>query len=255
MFIFASEEKTEQATPRKKQEARKKGQVAKSKEVNQALTLLVFVLLLAIFSGYVSGTLRDTFIHFLSLDFKSGVDFNFLQKNLITVLWRVAIVLLPIMIPIMIMGVFANFAQTGFIFSTKVLKPELSKINPISGFKKMFSQKTAIELVKNLAIVSVIAYSGYDYLKDNFRQILTIGNLYLPALVIQIKELFLGIFLKVVLILTIIAIIDFVYQKFSFNKEVKMTKQEIKEEYKQMKETLRLKSKIKQKQREIATEE
>ncbi|MGM9974662.1 MAG: fused FliR family export protein/FlhB family type III secretion system protein [Clostridiaceae bacterium] len=253
MFIFATEEKTEDATPRKKQEARKKGQVAKSKEMNQALTLLACTLLLAGFSGFVSGSLRDTFIHFISIDFTTGLDFRFLQKNLITVLGRIAIALLPIVIPIMVMGVFANFVQTGFIFSTKALKPEFSKINPISGFKRMFSQKTAIELIKNLAIVAIIAYSGYGYLKDNFTKILTVGDLYLPSLILQIKELFLGIFLKVVLILIVIAIFDFVYQRFSFNKELKMTKQEVKEEYKQDEGDPQLKSKIKQKQREFAT--
>ncbi len=252
-IIFASEEKTEEATPRKKSEARKKGQVAKSKEVNLALTLLACTLLLASLSGYVTGNLRSLLIYFLNQDFLTTIDYLSLQKFMAVALWKIALIYLPIAIPIMLMGVLANFIQTGFILSSEPIKPQLSKLNPISGFKRMFSKKSFMDLLKNLAIVGIVGYIGYGYIRDNYSQILTLGNLYLPSLGVELKNLFISIFSKVTLVMVIIALVDFIYQRYSFNKDLKMTKQEIKEEFKQDEGDPQLKSKIKQRQREIAS--
>jgi len=253
IFIFASEEKTEDATPRKKSEARKKGQVAKSKEVNLALTLLASTLTLAAISGYFSGSLKDTMTYFMNQDFKMMLDYNSVQAIWITVIWRMAMMYLPVALPIMLIGVLANFLQTGFILTSEPLKPQLSKINPINGFKRIFSTRSLVDLVKNLALVTIVGYIGYKYMMDNYPKILNIGNMYIPTIGYEIKSLILGIFTKITLVMVIIALVDFIYQRYMFNKDLKMTKQEIKEEYKQDEGDPQLKSKIKQKQREIAT--
>lgn len=253
MFVFASEEKTEEATPRKKSEARKKGQVAKSKEVSLALTLLTSTLLIITLGGFVGNNLKNTLTYFLGNGFETNLDYNNLKSLTLIVIWRLAITFLPVVIPIMVAGIFASYIQTGFILSSETIKPKLSKLNPISGFQRMFSTRTAVELVKDLAIVSVVGYVGYKFIKDNYRYILTMGNLKVGAIPMIFKDLAVDIFFKVTLIMIVLALADYLYQRYMYNKDLKMTKQEIKEEFKQDEGDPQIKSKIKQKQRELAT--
>lgn len=253
MFVFASEEKTEEATPRKKSEARKKGQIAKSKEVSLALTLLTSTLLIITLGGFVGNNLKNTLTYFLGNGFETNLDYNNLKSLTLIVIWRLAITFLPVVIPIMVAGIFASYIQTGFILSSETIKPKLSKLYPLNGFKRMFSTRTAVELVKDLAIVSVVGYVGYKFIMDNYRYILTMGNLKVGAIPMIFKDLAVDIFFKVTLIMIILALADYLYQRYMYNKDLKMTKQEIKEEFKQDEGDPQIKSKIKQKQRELAT--
>jgi flagellar biosynthetic protein FliR/FlhB len=252
MLIFASEEKTEEATPKKKSDARKKGQVAKSKEISLALTLLTSTIILVTLGGVVGNSLKDTMTYFLGNGFMKEVNYDSLIILSVTVIWRLAIAYLPIVLPIMVMGVLANYIQTGFILTNETIKPKLSKLNPLEGFKRMFSSRTAVELVKDLLIVSVVGYVGYSYVKDNLQKVLTLSTLRVGDIPVGFGKITQGIFMRVTLIMLIIAIIDFIYQRYMHNKDLKMTKQEIKEEFKQSEGDPQIKSKIKQKQREIA---
>jgi flagellar biosynthesis protein FliR/FlhB len=253
MLIFASEEKTEDATPRKKSEARKKGQVAKSKEVSLALTLLTSTILIVTLGGFVGNNLKYTLTYFLGNGFETNLDYNNLENLLLIVLWRIGITFLPVVVPIMVMGVFANYIQTGFMFSGETIKPKLSKLNPMNGFQRMFSTRTVVELFKDLGIVSVVGYVGYKFIKDNYRYILTLGNVKIGAIPMIFKDLAVSIFFKITLIMIVLALADYIYQRYMFGKDLKMTKQEIKEEFKQDEGDPQIKSKIKQKQRELAT--
>lgn len=253
MIIFASEDKTEEATPKKKSDARKKGQVARSKEVNLAFTLLASTLLLLILGAYVVGSLKETLSSFLSNYLLTDLDYNNIRNLILIVLWRLAIVLLPIVIPITIMGVLANFIQVGFIITQEPLKPQLSKLNPISGFKRMFSFRTFVETLKDLAIISVLGYTGYKFIIDNYEYLLNISNLRVGVIPSAFGKLIVDIFFKVTIIMIVIAIADYLFQRFQYNKELKMTKQEIKEEFKQQEGDPKIKSRIRQKQREMAS--
>jgi flagellar biosynthesis protein FliR/FlhB len=253
MVIFASEEKTEEATPRKKSEARKKGQVAKSKEVSLALTLLTSTLLIVTLGGFVGSNLKNTLIYFLGNGFETNLDYNNLKSLTLIVLWRIGITFLPVVVPIMVMGIFASYIQTGFMFSGEAIKPKLSKLNPMNGFQRMFSTRTVVELFKDLGIVSVVGYIGYKFIKDNYRYILSLGNLRIGAIPLVFKDLAVSIFFKITLIMIVLALADYIYQRYMFNKDLKMTKQEIKEEFKQDEGDPAIKSKIRQKQREMAT--
>ncbi|WP_139904198.1 fused FliR family export protein/FlhB family type III secretion system protein [Clostridium thermarum] len=252
VLIFASEDKTEEATPKKKSDARKKGQVAKSKEVSLALTLLASTLLLTLLSGYVGNGLMDTLKHFLSSDI-AELDYSNLKKLAVTVLYRVAIIFLPVVIPIMAVGVVSNYIQTGFLFTTEPLKMQLSKLNPISGFKRMFSARSAVELLKQLVVVSIVGLVGYNFVKDNINDLLKIGYLSIYNIPREFGNLVISIFIKITMIMIVVAAIDYFYQLYQHKKDLKMTKQEVKEEFKQMEGDPQIKSKIKQKQREIAS--
>lgn len=136
IFIFASDDKTEEATPHKLSEARKKGQVAKSKEVNSAIILLTSTIILLTLGEYVANSLKKDIIEFFTNYLNMNLNSGSLQSIIVTIAWRFAVVFLPVVLPLMIMGVGANLLQTGYINSKETLKPQLSKINPINGFKK-----------------------------------------------------------------------------------------------------------------------
>ncbi|ABK60543.1 flagellar biosynthetic protein FlhB [Clostridium novyi NT] len=252
IFIFASDDKTEEATPHKLSEARKKGQVAKSKEVNSAIILLTSTIILLTLGEYVANSLKKDIIEFFTNYLNMNLNSGSLQSIIVTIAWRFAVVFLPVVLPLMIMGVGANLLQTGYINSKETLKPQLSKINPINGFKKIFSMRTVMELLKDIAVIFVIGYVGYGFLKSNFNKVLSMTSLRFPVIITSFLKLTTTIFFRVSLVMIAIALIDFMYQKFQFKKDMRMSKQEIKEEFKQMEGDPQIKGKIKQKQREMA---
>jgi len=251
-FIFAAEEKTEEATPKKKQDSRKKGQVARSKDIGLALTMGACTLAIIALSGFLVSSLKGNLIYFLGDKLLMDLTETSIKAISLTVVGKIAMGILPIALPVMLAGVIASLMQTGFLVSGEPIKPSLGKLNPIKGFKNMFSKKTLVDLVKNLVMIYIVAYIGYNYITDNFEKIMQISNLYLPTLGVEIKELVLGIFSKITLLLVILAAIDYFVQFRMHNKELRMSKQEVKEEYKQSEGDPQLKGKIKQKQREIS---
>lgn len=253
VLIFANEEKTEEATPKKKSEARKKGQIARSKDVGLAITMVTCTLVILLLSGMIVGNLKDTMVYFLQSGMLQDINEMSIKSIVLTILMKAALCILPVVVPIMIAGIVASLMQTGFLLTGEPLKPKFSKLNTISGFKNMFSKKSFVDLLKNLAVVTVIGFIGFLYVRDNYDKILQISNTYLPSLGGQVQDLVVGIFFQVSVVLVIIAAADYFVQFRFHQKDLRMTKQEIKEEYKQMEGDPQIKSKIKQKQREMAT--
>jgi flagellar biosynthesis protein FliR/FlhB len=253
LAVFASEDKTEEATPKKKSDARKKGQIAKSKEVSLALTLLTSAIILSTLGGFVGNNLKSTLTYFLSNGFAKELSYDSLSSLALTVVWRLAITFLPVILPIMVMGIVANFMQTGFLFTDEPIKPKLSKLNPLEGFKRMFSGRTTVELVKDLILVTVVGYIGYGYIRDNIQNVFNLSTLRIGDIPNGFAQITLGIFYRITLIMLILALADYLFQRYTHNKDLKMTKQEVKEEFKQEEGDPQIKSKIKQKQREIAS--
>lgn len=247
-----SGEKTEEATPKKKSDSKKKGQVAKSKELSSTITLLTSTLLLIMLGAYMLGNLKAVVTLFLNNYLTLSLTEETFRTVLFVSMTKFGILILPIMVPIMIMGVVASLMQSGFIFTNEPLKPDLKKLNPISGFKKIFSTRSLVDLLKNLAIITTIAYVAYDYIKSNYLDIMNYGSLKIDAILGVFGKLVIDIFFKIAIIMLIISIIDFAYQKYKHNKELKMSVQEIKEEYKQQEGDPQIKNKIRQKQREMA---
>lgn len=253
MFIFASDDKTEEATPKKKKDAREKGQIAKSKDVGLALTMAAVTLAVIALSGVAIGNLKD----YLEVTLQSGVLKEVTPKTVgaisLNALMKAFKSILPFALPIMIAGIIAGLMQTGFLLTGKPLKPSFGKLNPINGFKNIFSKKSLADLLKNLAVVTIIFYLGYNYVVSNYKSILQISNIYLPSLGDELKDIISKLFMQITIALVIIAAIDYFLQLRFHNKDLKMTKQEVKEEYKQMEGDPQIKSKIKQKQKEMAT--
>lgn len=253
VIVFASEDKTEEATPKKKSDARKKGQVARSKEVNLAFTLLASTLVLLILGTYVGNNLLSTLRMFLSNYISTNIDYTNIKSLTMIVLWRIGMIVLPVVIPIMIFGILANFIQVGFMVTQEPIKPQLSKLNPINGFKRIFSMRTFVETLKDIAIVSVLGYTGYTFVRDNYPYLLNISTLRTGAVPAAFGKLVTSIFFKITIIMIVVALVDYLYQRYQYNKELRMTKQEIKEEFKQQEGDPQIKSRIRQKQREMAS--
>lgn len=251
-FVFAGDDKTEEATPKKKADAKKKGQVAKSKDVGVALTMVICTLTLAVFWDMITKEFKDIIVYFLQLPMVNNFDNMSLMNIFIFIVVRVAYGLLPIAIPIMIAGIIASLMQTGFLITGEPLKPSFGKLNPLKGFKNMFSKRSIVSLLKNLIVIFVVSYIAYNYISSNYQKIVSMSNTYMPSLNTEIKNLVLGIFKKICIVLVVIAAIDYFVQFKMHNKELRMSKQEIKDEYKQQEGDPQLKGKIKQKQREMS---
>ncbi len=251
-LIFAGDDKTEEATPKKKSDSRGKGQIARSKDVSVAITMLVCTLLISVLWGMLTTGFKDIIIYFFKFPMletlsQEGTFFNIA----FTVILKIAGLLLPFALPIMIGGIVASLLQTGFLFTKEPLKPSFGKLNPLTGMKNMFSKRSLVDLAKNMVVITIVTYVAYNYMVKNYQSILGISNLYLPSLGDEVKNLVVGIFKQICIVLVTIAAIDYFLQFRMHNKEMRMTKQEIKDEYKQSEGDPQLKGKIKQKQREI----
>ena len=253
IIIFASEDKTEQATPKKKSDAKKKGQVAKSKEVALALTLMATTLVVTSLGNFSYDKLRNMMFSYLNTSLNMDLNYNNIQHILIYAITNIALIFLIFAVPIMILGILANYIQSGFIFTTETLKPDLKKLNPIAGFKKIFSSRTVVELFKDIILIIIVGFVGYQFVRDNLYNLLIMNTLTFTSLPYALKGIFVGILFRICLIMLIIAIADYIYQRFMHNKELKMTKQEIKEEFKQDEGDPQVKSKRKQKMREMSS--
>lgn len=251
-FVFASDDKTEEATPKKKSDSRKKGQIARSKDVGVALTMVVCTIAVSACWNMMINGFKEVMIYFLQLPTLDNFDKLSLTGISITVIMRVAYGLLPIALPIMVGGIIASLMQTGFLITGEPLKPSFGKLNPLSGIKNMISKRSLVDLCKNLIVISIVSIIAYRYISSNYQQIISMSNIYLPSLNVEIKNLVLDIFKQICIVLIVIAAIDYFVQFKMHNQDLKMSKQEVKEEYKQQEGDPQLKGKIKQKQREMS---
>lgn len=250
-LIFADSDKTEKATPRKLGKAREKGQVPRSKDVTLAITLVAITGVLTVFGDKAFQELRDMMYIFLHNYITTNISeaslsgiFKFAISNFLKVI-------LVFIVPIMFFGVAGSILQTGFMHVTEPLKPKLEKISPIAGFKRMFSMRTIVELFKDIIVVSIVGFVGYNFFMSNYSDIVQLNNLIVNYIPHAYLSYVLDIFRRVSLIMIIIAVADFAYQKYKFNNDMKMTKQEVKDEFKQDEGDPEVKGKRKQRMREI----
>jgi flagellar biosynthetic protein FlhB len=247
-----SEEKTEDATPKRRQEARNKGQVARSIEINSALVLAGVFAGLKILGPYLlqqaSTFMHQWFMQLASKDFTIELTYRlFLEATFIML--KLA---MPIMLVALIIGLIANYLQVGFLFSTEAVTLNLDAINPITGFQRVFSKRAIAELIKSLIKIGIVGYVAYKYILE---QILFLPNLMqydLSTSLSKVGEWVFVLAMKVALVLGIMAFFDFVYQRWEFNQNLKMSKQEIKDEHKLQDGDPLIKAKIKERQRMMA---
>ena len=252
--LFA-EEKTEEATPRRRQEVREKGQVPKSSDLNGAVILLVLVVLLYYLRGYFAREFKVLFVYlFHDLGGKWVNDFsdsNLHSLTAYTVLFYFRI-LAPVFLCAMSVGTIVNLAQVGFLYAPEIIKPKFENINPLSGFKRMFSKRALMELFKALLKVLVIGMAVYITSKNNADSLPGLFFMNVSDSFSLVAEIVFKISKNAVGAYLVIALIDYLFQRHEFKQSIMMTKQEVREEYKQTEGDPQIKSKLKEKQRQLA---
>ena len=231
-------EKTEPATAKKLKDAREEGKVAKSKELNSAFGLIVLFLCLKIFISYVGQKLITIFTYV----YGQMADFVLInEKNLSTqaiaslfknIILQWMLIVLPFFAFGFVIALLVSIVQVGWKVSTKPMKPELSKFNPINGFKRILSKQSLFELVKSIVKISLIAFVAYTSVKNHASDMFILYEIPLKQALVLVGNIIIDTGLKISLVYLIVGIADFVYQKHKFNEDMKMTKQEVKDEYK-----------------------
>ncbi|MFE4569280.1 flagellar biosynthesis protein FlhB [Paenibacillus chitinolyticus] len=247
-----SQEKTEPATPKKRQDARKKGQVAKSMELPAAFILFFSFLSFYMIGGFMKERLIDLFSGTLRHDLLMDVTMANIRMLFYRLLIHFLIMLAPILILTMVIALAGNYLQIGILFTGDPLKIKLSKLNPIEGFKKIFSMRSAVDFLKSILKIGVIGTVVYMTLWDEKTQLLSLSHVPLEKSLHYIWSLTLTLGLKIALILVVLALFDYLYQKYEFEKSIRMSKQDIKDEYKKMEGDPLIKGKIREKQRRMA---
>ncbi len=246
------EEKTEQATPKKRQDAREKGQVAKSVELNTAFLLVTSLIFFYFTIGALGKGFKSAFVHFIGLSSHYEItlaSFPQLVKDITYIMFSM---MLPFLIVMLLVSLFINVVQVGFMITPKAMELKLDKLNPVNGFKNMFSLKSFGELVKSILKATVISYILYIFIKAKMPYWLSLIN---TSKEIVFLALLKGIFLVSVYITVFIlfmAVLDYVFQKYTFEKSIRMSHKEIKDEYKQMEGDPHVKQRIRKLQMELA---
>ena len=248
----SSEERTEEPTAKRLQKAREDGQVVRSQELSVAAMMIGVAVFLSIFGGMI--TLRLTEI------FASGFVFDrkdiFADRLLPAVFGTHAVESIIAVSPIFLLAVIIAFAAAvmlgGFVFSAKSLAPKASKINPLNGFKRMFGTKALVDLTKAIAKFSLVGAVLYFVVSQNFEKLISLGFMSINPALAGAGEIIATGAVWVTLTLLIAAGIDVPYQLYEHNKKMKMTKKEIKDEFKDTEGRPEVKAQIRRKQREMA---
>ncbi|MDQ0253697.1 flagellar biosynthetic protein FlhB [Evansella vedderi] len=249
---FFAQEKTEKATPKKRQETRKKGQVAKSNDVNTAFILL-FVFLSFLFLGrfvveQLISITRYTFQDYLLIDLTA----NNVQSMFIDYSLQAALVVGPVMFIAMIAGIFSNYLQVGVLFAPEAIKMKLSKIDPIQGAKRIFSIRALVEFLKSMLKISLVGLVTFTIIWIYLEEILILSLYSVREGALFVGNLTVIMGLAVAFLLIFLSVFDYMYQKYDHEKNIRMSKQDLKDEYKKTEGDPLIKSKVKEKQRQMA---
>jgi len=247
------QEKTEHATPKRKEDARLRGKVARSMELNSA-TILVLGLAILYFSGTalalkIESTARALFAASGSLKITPTSIHRLFMEGIGTLILAVA----PIAVALLAVGLAVSFAQVGFLFTLKPLAPKWETMNPMNGIKKLFfSRRTLVEQLKNVLKVAIVAFVAYYSLQKTMSESLELMNKDVASIVdVMVRSSF-SVGLKVGLAFLALALGDYLYQRFEYERELRMTKQEVKEENKLNEGDPLVKGRIRSIQRRIA---
>ncbi len=251
-------EKTENATPKRLQDARHKGQVAKSREVNLAASLLCLFVVLKVTIGWVGTTLLELFHAYYGRIVEAttmqdgtvprALFLTFFRNGLL----RTLLVLAPFLGVGFLVAFIADFVQVKWHITFEPMKPKFNKMNPISGLKRIISPRSLVELFKAFLKISLIVYVVYQTIKEDIGAIYLLYDMSLMRAMAFIGETVINMGIKISAIYIVIAALDRLYTKYKFNEDMKMTKQEVKDEMKNTEGDPQIKGKIRQKMREAS---
>ena len=246
-------DKTEEPTPHKLREAREKGQVAKSREITVAFVLLLSYFLFRYLGGFMLTNITEMFrLIYQLIPEARNLSLPLAAYALLVGIRALAFVVLPIFAIAFISTFIAEAVQTGFLFSADPLSPKIERLNPLEGFKKMFGLQGLFELVKSLIKISIVFYIAWYAAKEDLPYIVILVQgqpwdaLVLGGLIVYKIAIRVGLFYIAV------AILDYFYRRWEYMRNLKMTKQEVKEEYKRLEGDPLVKQRMRDLQRQAA---
>ena len=250
---FDSSEKTEEPTQRRQDENRKKGQVAKSAELSSVFVILAAFVALK-YSGpqiyeKITGYMRHIFG---ATNFRADFTIQSIQTIVLDAAMLFLEMIIPIMLSVIAISVTVNFLQVGFMFNLETIMPDFNRINPVSGLGRIFSKRSLVELVKSLVKIIVIVYFIYRFVMRETVRIPALMQAELSESFVVLANMIYDLALQILMILLVLAVLDYGYQWWENMQNMKMSKQEIKEESKQTEGNPQIKSKIREKQRAMA---
>lgn len=246
------QERTERATAKRRKDFREKGQVTQSKEVHTAALMIATVMLWTFYAPYFwqdfSGLLADLWRQAGSFQ----VTPLALGQLALTIIGRVSLLLAPILLMVLVVGFFSSLLQIGWLFSTKALAPDFTRLDPIKGAAKFVSKRSAVELIKSLAKVLLVMLVAFQAVRSEFEGALLLVDMDVIETVRYLARVSGTILLKSCGVLVVLAGFDYLFVRFEMEEKMKMTKQEQKEEFKETEGDPHLKGRIRSIQQQMA---
>lgn len=245
--MSGASEKTEKPTPKRIADARKKGQIAKSNDFNSALVLGAVALILALYGAYffnsVARLARELLRH--QLQASEAMTLSAFEALFRDMVFQIVIVALPFLVGTLLVGVLANLAQTRVLFTLDPLKPKLEKINPIQGFKRLFSQKSLVELIKGIVKMAVVGLCAYAVIRSQQAHLMGMTQMGFTQAWILVFKTILNICVAIAIALLVLGVADWWYQRYQLMKQLRMSRQEVKDEMKNMEGNPEIKRRVK----------
>lgn len=248
--LFAGE-KTERATPRRREEARKKGQVAKSNEIVTVVVLTLTLMILQFWFPKMAEEFKRLFIHIMEFsrnEITAKDSFQLIIDTLISLGKMVG----PVFLAAITGGYIANVMQIGFMLTSEPLKMDIGRLNPIKGMQRIFSKRAIAEMIKSVLKTCLVGYIAFSYFWKELPGVTVLMDYSILPATAVIGRIAFGASWRVILVLFILAIADYTYQVYEYEESLKMSKQEVKEEYKNIEGDPQIKAKIREKQRQMA---
>ena len=242
----SDEEKTEEPTAKRLRDARNQGQVAMSRELNNSAVLFAIAILIAFVIPYIIGDLVRLLTYFIANIEEIEMSHAGVAQLLARLAEDLAVIMaLPIFL-VMVLAVGSSLMQVGILFTLKPLKPDISKLSPIKGLKRLFSLRQLLEFVKGLLKIFVVGTIGVIVLLPELQRLDIIPSMAIDQLMEEIVVLILKLLAVVLIFMLVVSVADYSYQKYDQNEKLKMTRFEVKQEYKQAEGSPEIKAKINQ---------
>lgn len=246
------QEKTEQATPKRREEARQKGQVARSNELSSVAILLTGFMSLSFLGAYMYDHLRNFTMHILLNSFTLELNTITIRSHVISWLASFGKILAPMVILLVAAALAVNYAQIGVLFAGKQLEPKFNRISPMSGIKRIFSLRGLVELAKGLFKIGAVAYITYLTIDAETNRIVSLIDMEVGQIFGLSGSIILSLGFRISLLLLVMAILDYSFQRYDYEKNLRMTRQEVREEVKQQEGDPQIRSRIRTLQREMS---
>jgi flagellar biosynthetic protein FlhB len=246
------QERTEQATPRRREEARNQGQAARSAELSSVAILLAGLLALSGLGAYMYRGLAQFTVQMLSDGFTVQLDLANVPSYIMDWAGATTRIAAPLIVVLAAVALLVNFAQVGAVFTAKPLAPKFNRISPLNGIKRLFSGRGLVELVKSLFKIAIIVYITYLTINSEAENYIRFLDLEVGQIFAFSGELVLKLGYRILVALLVLSVLDYAFQRWEFEKSLRMSRQEIKEEFKQQEGDPQVRARIRSLQREMS---